>query len=124
MIAKYYVDAGGNYLGGFTGCEPPAGAVEVPTAPTSAVDKWNGAAWVHIPTLMPLTPRQIRLVLNAAGLRGSVESAVASASQDVKDMWEFSQEYKRDDPVLTSMAQQLGISDVQLDLLFAQGALL
>jgi hypothetical protein len=124
MSAKYYVDEAGRYIGGFTDCEPPTGALEVPIAPENAKDVWNGSSWVRAVILIPLTPRQIRLVLNAAGLRDAVEGAVAAATRDVQDMWEFSQEYKRDDTVLTGMAAQLGLSDSQLDNLFAQGALL
>jgi hypothetical protein len=71
-----------------------------------------------------LTPRQIRLVLNAANLRATVEAAVAASSQDVKDMWEFSLEYRRDDAILNAMAAAIGISDAQLDAMFVQGALL
>jgi len=45
METKYYVDALGNYLGGYAGAEPPVGAIEVPTAPDRASDIWNGT-WV------------------------------------------------------------------------------
>lgn len=45
MITKYYVDASGNYLGGFQGAEPPVGSVEVPTAPSHASNKWINGAW-------------------------------------------------------------------------------
>lgn len=71
-----------------------------------------------------LTPRQIRLVLTTAGLRTAVESAVAASSQDIRDAWEFSLEYRRTDPVLLAMASTLGITDAQLDELFVQGAAL
>lgn len=44
-MTKYYVDAHGNYLGGFDGAQPPDRAIEVPYAPESAADRWNGKAW-------------------------------------------------------------------------------
>ena len=44
-MTKYYADASGNYLGGFDGATPPAGAIEVSLAPTDASQKWNGSAW-------------------------------------------------------------------------------
>lgn len=44
-MTKYFVDVNGNYLGGFSGAEPPDGAVEVPTAPESATQQWLNGAW-------------------------------------------------------------------------------
>lgn len=43
---KYYVDHHGNYLGGFSGSEPPSGSIEVATAPNDARQKWNGTVWL------------------------------------------------------------------------------
>lgn len=51
MTARHYVDSAGNYLGGFQGAEPPAGSIEVPSAPTHAKDKWDGTAWNEIPRI-------------------------------------------------------------------------
>ena len=53
MITKYYVDADGNYLGGFQGNtgKLPVGAIEVPVAPSHAKDKWNGASWIPDPVI-------------------------------------------------------------------------
>ena len=45
-VTKYFVDASGTYLGGFQGVKPTIGAVEVPTVPFHAKDKWNGTGWV------------------------------------------------------------------------------
>lgn len=45
METKYYVDAGGRYLGGFAGAQPEGG-IEVATAPNHARDIWSGMAWV------------------------------------------------------------------------------
>lgn len=76
-----------------------------------------------VPVVIPeLTPRQVRLALNAAGLRTAVEAAVAVADQNTKDMWEFSSVFKRDDAVLIAMATALGITSTQLDELFIAGA--
>lgn len=50
-MTKYFVDAGGKYLGGFDGTTPPAGAIEVPFAPDHALDTWDGTKYVvHPPT--------------------------------------------------------------------------
>ena len=51
MSFKYYVDAGGNYLGAFDGDEPAdPGAVEVPEPPKDARQIWGGSGYVD-PTL-------------------------------------------------------------------------
>jgi hypothetical protein len=76
------------------------------------------------PDLVPLnvTAAQARLVLNATGLRFSVESAIAASSQDVKDYWEYSAVIERNHPVLLSIATTLDLSSEQLDTLFRQAA--
>jgi hypothetical protein len=92
--------------------------------------KWVAAGNSPLPAdpvpvvIPPMTPRQVRLMLNAAGLRSQVEAAVAAADQDTKDMWEFSSIILRDDPVLVAIATQLGMTSEQLDSMFIQGALL
>lgn len=45
MTQRFFVDASGNYLGSFDGAAPPPGAVEVPSAPVDARQKWTGSAW-------------------------------------------------------------------------------
>ncbi len=69
-----------------------------------------------------VTPRQIRRALNAAGLRATVEVAVAQAPQDVRDDWEFALEIRRDHPELNAMALALGLTSEQLDALFIAAA--
>lgn len=43
---KYFVDASGNYLGGYDGAEPPLGAIEIPTPPNHGLDRWDGERWI------------------------------------------------------------------------------
>jgi hypothetical protein len=45
-MTRYYVNAQGNYIGGFNGANPPQGAIEVPNAPNDGRDTWNGQQWV------------------------------------------------------------------------------
>lgn len=45
-MTKYYIDANGNYIGGFDGAEPPAGSSEVTIPPENARCKWNGLSWI------------------------------------------------------------------------------
>ena len=76
----------------------------------------------HVPD--SVTPRQIRLALNSAGLRSTVDSAVSAGSQDIKDWWEYALEIERNHPLINGMAAQLGVSDSQLDDLFRLAATL
>lgn len=45
---RYYVDADGNYLGGWDN-NPPQESIEVPEPPVDARQKWNGDSWGEIP---------------------------------------------------------------------------
>jgi hypothetical protein len=65
-----------------------------------------------------VTPRQIRLALTATGLRDAVETYVASASQDVKDSWEYSTVFERNHPLLVAAGQALGKTGAEIDALF------
>lgn len=44
---KFYVDESGKYLGGWDQ-NPPAGAIEVPTAPADARQGWDGSEWLPV----------------------------------------------------------------------------
>lgn len=46
---KFYVDDQGAYLGGWTS-NPPAGAREVPSAPSDARQPWLGESWGEVPS--------------------------------------------------------------------------
>lgn len=69
-----------------------------------------------------VSPRQIRHALNAAGLRASVEAAVAGADQDTRDWWEFATSFDSDHPALLAMAQALGMTDAQVRAVFLAAA--
>lgn len=65
-----------------------------------------------------VSPLQARLALNEIGLRQAVENAVAVATQDIKDFYEFALEWKRDNKQLKDMATSLGMTSVDLDNFF------
>lgn len=69
-----------------------------------------------------VSPRQLRQALTRAGLRNSVESAVDSGDQDLKDWWEFATEFRRTHPSVIGMASQLGVDSAALDSLFELAA--
>jgi hypothetical protein len=55
VVTKYFIDAQGNYIGGFNGVEPPEGSIEVNAPPPHGWQKWDfdNQEW------LPLTPEQI-----------------------------------------------------------------
>lgn len=48
-MTKYFVDINGNYIGGFDGVDAPEGSIEVPYAPDSAFQIWNGTSFDPLP---------------------------------------------------------------------------
>ncbi len=75
------------------------------------------------PVVVPdVTPRQIRMALSRAGLRTSVEAAIAAGSQDLKDWYEFSTTFQRTQPLVVQMGVDLGQTPEQLDALWALAA--
>lgn len=70
------------------------------------------------PPKLVATPRQVRLALNATGMRQAIEDYVASQSQDVKDSWEFSTVFGEDHPLIIAGKAALGLSDQQMRSLF------
>lgn len=72
-----------------------------------------------------LTPRQIRLVLSKYKIREQVEQLIAKSNNyDLKDWWEYSLEYKRDNELLILMAAELGLTSEDIDNMFIEGAAL
>lgn len=69
-----------------------------------------------VPTVV--SPRQIRQALTRTNLRTSVENAISSGSQDLKDWYEFSAGFERGHSQVTSLATQLNITSTQLDELW------
>lgn len=67
------------------------------------------------PVPASVSPRQIRQALTAAGLRASVEAAIAAADQDTKDWYEFATTFDRNHPMITALATGLGVTEPQLD---------
>ena len=69
-----------------------------------------------------VSPYQARRALNAAGLREAVETAVASASYEVRDAWEYALTVERASPMIAALAAALGLSETQVDDLFIAAA--
>lgn len=74
------------------------------------------AAYVPPPeVLAPVTPRQIRQALTRADLRARVEDAVKAGDQDLKDWWEFSLSFERENAQVIAMSVVLKIDSDQVD---------
>lgn len=118
----------------------PGGAIDevIPEIPGSHQARWTGQ-WVIEPTpvlhqdasentpspdasQMPIsvTRRQAFLALLSAGLLDQIESymALETTPRVVKITWETALDFKRDNPLLLAIAQELGLPDSQLDSLF------
>lgn len=74
-----------------------------------------------------LSPRQVRLAMLGAGLDLSqidtmIDGLDEPQRSQVKIMWEYSTVFLRSDPILNGFAEQLGLSQDDLDNLFIAGA--
>ena len=69
-----------------------------------------------------ITPRQIRLQLTTLGLRQQVEDWVATQPIDIKDWWEFSTVFERNNQMLIDAATHFGLTSEQLDQLFVEAS--
>jgi hypothetical protein len=68
---------------------------------------------------MSASPRQIRQALTRVGLRASVEAAIAAADQDTQDWYRYATEFERNHPKVSELAVALGVTESQLDDLWA-----
>lgn len=82
-----------------TSFSPPAPPVVVPPIVVSAL--------------------QIRLALTQQGLRNAVETYVNTASQDVRDSWQYGTEFPRTNGMIEAAALALGKTPAEVDSLFA-----
>lgn len=88
----------------------------------------NGALVKNAPPPPPvpesISPRQFRQALTHFGFRTTVENAIAAASQDMKDWYEYATSFDRSSPVVAAMAAQLGYTSAQMDQVWTYGAAL
>lgn len=119
---KYYVDGDGVYLGGFSGSEPPAGAIEIPAPPDHGHQIWLFPGWSAIPMVVPheVTRYQALAALHLAGMLDAVEIMMADSATDQLAVlaWKNALVFKRHSPMVLNMAQALGWTDGQVDDLF------
>lgn len=65
-----------------------------------------------------VSPRQVRLLLLQQGLLSSVEAMIAARDAATRITWEYALEFRRDDPLLASLASDLGLTSEQVDDFF------
>jgi hypothetical protein len=64
----YFVDAAGNYLGGYCGVEPPSGSVQVQDPPPNAAMKLINTGWTLPGELIPANISSARYDAEIAGI--------------------------------------------------------
>lgn len=65
-----------------------------------------------------VTPRQVRLLLLSQGLLDQVETMISQQDRAAQITWEFAIEFRRDDPLLNTLGQALGLDATQIDQFF------
>ena len=91
----------------------------------------DGVITVEDPVIAPIvpasiTPRQGLIVLSRAGLLATVQAAIAGmegqAGDEARIEWEYATYWRRDWPLLESVASGVGLTSEQVDDLFVQAA--
>ena len=71
--------------------------------------------------VLPLTATKykFRLALNQLNLREVVEAAVvASTDQNIKDAWQYADEFRSDDPLVLQLGNALGKTEAEIKAVF------
>lgn len=69
-----------------------------------------------------ITPRQARLMLLSMGMLGSVEEMISTQDEATKISWEYSTEFRRENPLLASLAKNIGMTEEQIDNFFIEAS--
>jgi hypothetical protein len=90
----------------------------------AALAEVGDGASTRQPVPESVTPLQARKALRAAGLLPQVLEAIAAAGEEARDEWEYALEVRRDNPLLISVATDLGLDGEGIDDLFRSAVLL
>lgn len=139
---KYSATTGGFYSQKVHGASVPADAVEITDEQHQALLAGQAAGKVIRPgdgnfpvlqdapaltsaerraTMPAVSKLQAKKALEAAGI-WTAAKAVLAADPDLQEDWDLAQELRRQSPMLLGVAATLGLTDAQLDDLFAAAA--
>jgi hypothetical protein len=65
-----------------------------------------------------VSPRQVRLLLLQQNLLEDVETMILAQPKEIQIAWEYALEFRRDDPLLNTLAANLNLTEQQLDEFF------
>lgn len=87
--------------------------------------RWqNGAIIATVPVPAAVSPRQVRLLLLSQGLLSQVEAMIAQQDEATRITWQYAETFRRDDPLLNALAQNLGLTPAQIDQFFIKASAL
>jgi hypothetical protein len=93
---------------------------------TYAPGELEAIAAAEAAALIPksITPRQCRLILHSQGLLATIETLIAEQDEATKIAWEYASEFRRNDPLLLSLAAHpsLDLTSEQIDAFFIAAA--
>ena len=130
MIISTHIN--GQFAGNYTSIDiVPAGKEVTPIKKPDEFIKafWNGSEWIEIieePTIVVpsiITARQLRLqlVLNGFDLN-TIDLIIDSLPEPNKSIakvsWEYATTFEREHQMLSLIAQQIGITETELDTIF------
>ena len=108
-----------SFLSGWS-CVDPDFTGDVPDADVS-LWRWSDGEIVSLtPVPLSVTPRQVRLLLLSQNLLPQVEDIIAASDEATKITWQYALEFRRDDPLLQALSQQLGLTSDQVDQFFIE----
>jgi hypothetical protein len=94
----------------------------VPLTATELIERAEQRRLAALPS--PVTTRQAKLALLAAGLLDRAEAAAHQAGRAAQIEWEYATEYQRDNPLIGAIGEKLGLTEEQIDDLFRDAAAL
>lgn len=131
----YLYDNCGNYTGSIEHVRyaPIPGNCTLDVPPDGQYPVWNGSSWdlkdepVIPPPVSPvvpqsITPRQCRLELLNRGLLDQVETMIAEQDQATRITWEYAVSFERNNPLLLALANNIGLSEFEIDEFFIEAS--
>ena len=79
---------------------------------------WNPVHSTSVPVPENRPRYKLRLWLNSQGILAAVESKIATASEEVKILWNERPDVRRDSALVESFGKELGLSSAQIDAAF------